>query len=157
MPLADLLTAEHIVILTGTSDRDGVLDAAARLLCDGSPLQTSIIADALRRREDIGSTGIGRGVAIPHARSKSLQTAKAAFLRLRHPVPFGASDDVPVDLVLAMSVPEHSTSRHLEILSEIADRFASHDFRDSLRGARNVTALRKVLLDLPRATMSMSA
>ena len=155
MPLADLLIAERIVMLTEPGHRDHVLDAAARLLSNASPTMTTIIGDALRDREALGSTAIGRGVAIPHARSNAFDSARGAFLRLKHPVDFGAGDHMPVDLVFAMSVPEHSPQQHLEILSELAERFSDAEFRDALRGARDLRALRGILLGLPRTTMTM--
>jgi nitrogen PTS system EIIA component len=156
MPLADLLIAERIVTLTQPGHRDQVLDAAARLLSNASPTMTTIIGDALRTREALGSTAIGRGVAIPHARSNAFDSARGAFLRLEYPVDFHASDHMPVDLVFAMSVPEHSPQQHLEILSELAERFSEPEFRDSLRGARDLRTLRGILLGLPRTTFTMA-
>lgn len=155
MPLADLLIAERIVMLTEPGHRDQVLDAAARLLSNASPTMTSVIGGALREREALGSTAIGHGVAIPHARSNAFDSARGAFLRLEHAVDFGARDSIPVDLVFAMSVPEHSPQQHLEILSELAERFSNPDFRDALRGARDLRALRGILMALPRTTMAM--
>ena len=156
MPLADLLIAERIVMLTDPVDRNHVLDAAARLLSNASPTLTTSIGDALRHREQLGSTAIGHGVAIPHARSNAFESARGAFLQLRHPVNFGNSDHAAVDLVFAMSVPEHSSQQHLEILSELAERFSQGEFRDAMRGARNLATLRGILLGLPQPTMRMA-
>lgn len=147
MPLTDLLTAERVVMLVEPGNRDSVLDAAARLLADASPTYTSLLGIGLRERESIGTTAIGHGVAIPHARTNAWQEARGAFLRLVHPVEFNAADGDPVDLVFAMSVPEHSTEQHLQILSELADRFGDADFRDALRGAADITELRGLLYD----------
>ncbi|MDN5781399.1 MAG: PTS sugar transporter subunit IIA [Luteimonas sp.] len=155
MPIADLLTTGRIVVLTEAGNRDQVLDAAARLLADGSPNMTSVIGAALREREALGSTAIGHGVAIPHARSKAFSAARGTFLRLDHPIDFGARDHAPVDLVFAMSVPEHSSQQHLEILSELAERFSSESFRDALRDARDVRTLYGILCGLPQPTMAM--
>src|SRR3546814_2919711 len=83
-------------MLTEPGDRDRVLDAAARLLTDASPAMTAAIGAALRERESLGSTAIGHGVAIPHARSNAFSAARGAFLRLEHPVDFGARDHAPV-------------------------------------------------------------
>ncbi len=157
MPLADMLAADRIVILTEPGSRQNVLDAAARLLADSAPTLSHDIAEALHAREALASTAIGHGVAIPHARTKAHESVRGAFLRLAHPVDFGAGDDLPVDLVFAMSVPEHSAQLHLQTLSELAEHFTDEGFRDSLRGARDLPSLRQVLLDLPRATMSMTA
>ncbi|MGH8033300.1 MAG: PTS sugar transporter subunit IIA [Luteimonas sp.] len=156
MPRSDLLVAERIVMLTEPGDRGQVLDAAARLLSGGLPTLTTSIGNALREREQLISTAIGHGVAIPHARCNAHASARGAFLRLTRPVDFGAGDDIAVDLVFAMSVPEHSAQRHLQALAEIAEHFNDGGFRAALRCARDLPALRKVLLDLPHATMPMS-
>ncbi len=144
MPYTDLLAAERIVLLAAPGSRDQVLDAAARLLCSDAGSSTAL-ATGLREREAVGSTGIGHGVAIPHCRSGA-QVASAAFLRLSPPVDFGALDGAPVDLVFAMGVPGGSAQEHLDTLSELATRFADADFRDALRTAPDLAALRSLLL-----------
>lgn len=150
MPLADLLSAERIAALPAPADRDGVLDAAARLL-GGNARDTAAIADGLRQRECLGCTAIGHGVAIPHGRSRAWDAARAAFLRLDAPVDFGAADGAPVDLVFAMAVPEHFTQQHLQWLAELAERFSDAGFRHALRAAPGTAALRTLLLR-PRAS-----
>ena len=147
MPIQSLLAADRIVLLVEPGDRDAVLDAAARLLADSAPGNTQAIADSLRKRERLGSTAIGHGIAIPHGRTPAFETARGAFLRLREPVDFGASDGQPVDLVYAMAVPEHFTQQHLQLLAELAEQFADVGFRAALRAAPDVAALRAILLD----------
>ena len=146
MPHTDLLTAERIVQVVEPGGRDPVLDAAARLLSGGSPDWTRVIADGLRGREAVGSTGIGRGVAIPHCRTSGRREPVAAFLRLARPVDFRANDGELVDLVFAMAAPEDRTQQHLDTLSELAERFADPDFREALRSARDISSLRGLLL-----------
>ena len=146
MTLRQLLAADRIVLLVEPDGRDGVLDAAARLLADDSPSQTAAIGDSLRARERLGSTAIGHGIAIPHGRTSAFDETRGAFLRLRTPVDFGASDGEPVDLVFAMAVPEHFTQQHLQLLSELAETFSDASFRAALRAAPDATALRSVLL-----------
>ena len=147
MPFSQLLTADRIVMLVEPGDRDGVLDAAARLLTDSAPGTTAAIGDSLRSRERLGSTAIGYGIAIPHGRTQAFTEARGAFLRLQQPVDFGASDGEPVDLVFAMAVPEHFTQQHLQLLSELAERFADPGFRAALRAAPDVSHLRRLLVD----------
>ncbi|MCC8363970.1 PTS sugar transporter subunit IIA [Lysobacter sp. A6] len=154
MPFQSLLAADRIVLLVEAGDRDGVLDAAARLLSDASPANTQAIAESLRKRERLGSTAIGHGIAIPHGRTNAFDHARAAFLRLRTPVDFGASDGEPVDLVFAMAVPEHFTQEHLQLLAQIAEHFADAGFREALRNARDVVALRALLLDPAQAPLA---
>ncbi len=147
MPFSQLLTADRIVLLVEPGDRDGVLDAAARLLTDSAPGTTAAIGDSLRSRERLGSTAIGHGIAIPHGRTQAFTEARGAFLRLQQPVDFGASDGEPVDLVFAMAVPEHFTQQHLQLLSELAERFADPGFRAALRAAPDLAHLRELLVD----------
>jgi nitrogen PTS system EIIA component len=150
MPFTDLLAADRIVLLVEPTSRDAVLDAAARLLAANSPVATQLIADGLRTREQLGSTGIGHGVAIPHCRTAALHEPRAAFLRLSAPIEFAARDGERVDLVFAMSVPENMAQDHLQTLSELAELFASPEFREGLRAA-DVEGLRTLLLGPARA------
>jgi len=143
--LSDFLSPGRVGVLDKAPSRDAVIEAAARLLGDGSPEATAAIADSLRQRERLGSTAIGHGVAIPHGRSGVCRDTRAAFLRLQPAVEFAAADGIPVDLVLAMAAPEHFTQQHLQLLSEIAERFADAAFREALRAAPDADALRAAL------------
>ena len=147
MPWTGLLDADRIVMLVGVDTCPQVLDAAARLLSGGSPLSTLEIADALRRRERIASTGIGHGVAIPHARGTAVHAPRAAFLRLARPIDFDARDGEPVDLVFAFCAGNDLPERHLRLLAGVAERFSDAEFRDRLRMARDLATLRGLLLD----------
>jgi PTS system nitrogen regulatory IIA component len=146
LSLSEFLTPDRIVVMDDPGSRDAVIDAAARLLADASLQSVSTVVDSLRQRERMGSTAIGHGVAIPHGRSDAFPDTRAAFLRLRPGVDFEAGDGEPVDLVFAMSVPEHFTQRHLQLLSDLAQRFGDADFRAALRQAPDASALRSALL-----------
>lgn len=145
LSLSEFLTADRIVVLDSPANREAVIEAAARLLAD-APGSIAAVGDSLRQRERMGSTAIGHGVAIPHGRSNVLNDTRAAFLRLQPGVDFEASDGEPVDLVFAMSVPEHFTQRHLQLLSELAQRFGDAEFRSALRRAPDAARLRETLL-----------
>lgn len=146
MPLSEYLSADRILDVADAEGRDAVLAAAARLLAGPSADAAAAIAESLRQRERMGSTAIGHGVAIPHGRSAAFNDTRAAFLRLQPGVDFDAGDGEPVDLVFAMAAPEHFTQQHLQLLSELAERFADPGFRAALRGARGVDDLRATLL-----------
>ena len=147
MALASLLAVDRIACLDDAGDRDEVLEAAARLIAAGTDVSAGDVADGLRRRERMGSTAIGDGVAIPHGRGAAFPQARAAFLRLRPGVAFDAADGAPVDLVFAMAVPEGMQHEYLQWLSELAERFADASFRDALRGAADAGALHAALRD----------
>lgn len=146
MPLYDLLSANRVAIVANPQNRNAVIDIAAGMLADGSPVPSRAIGDSLREREGLASTGIGHGVAIPHGRTAGLDYGRGAFLRLAEPVDFGAPDGRPVDLVLAMSVPDHYVQQHLQLLAELAECFADDEFRQLLRTARDTDELSYRLL-----------
>jgi len=156
MPLSEFLSAQRIVVLDDAGNRDAVIDAAARLLVDGTGGDTAAIADSLRQRERMGSTAIGHGVAIPHGRNAAFGATRAAFLRLSPAVDFNAADGEPVDLVFAMAVPADFNQQHLQLLSDIAERCADPAFRAALRQAPDAQALREVLLGT-RASAQLDA
>ncbi|WP_133500295.1 PTS sugar transporter subunit IIA [Cognatilysobacter terrigena] len=149
MPFADLLSRERIERIDAPLDLDGVIEHVATLLArpvEGHGLPAGEVAERLREREKLASTALGHGVAIPHARMASLDTARGAFIRLMEPVPFAAPDARPVDLLFAMVVPEDDVAGHLAQLGEIAQRFADADFRDALRAADDNGGLVRHLL-----------
>jgi PTS system nitrogen regulatory IIA component len=100
-----------------------------------------VIFDSLFAREKLGSTGLGQGVAIPHGRIKGLKQAAGAFLRLASPVPFDSPDGRPVNLLFVLLVPEQATEEHLQILSELAQRFSDRAFRESLQTAADTATI----------------
>jgi PTS system nitrogen regulatory IIA component len=96
-------------------------------------LSKQVIFDALVSREKLGSTGLGKGVAIPHGRMAELEEPVCAFIRVKNPVDFDASDGQPVDLVFSLLVPEESTEEHLQVLSTIAEIFSNPGICNALR------------------------
>lgn len=149
MPLQDWLNPGRVAIVDAPVDRAGVIDTAARLLGDldeVEPADRSAIGESLHARERLASTAIGHGVAFPHGRVRGLEHSRGAFLRLARPVDFNAADGEPVDLVLAMAVPEHALQEHLQQLAELAERFGDPRFRERLREAATVDQLRECLL-----------
>src|SRR5690554_1281677 len=146
MPWTDLLSADRIVVLDEPGSPARVLAAAAELLAGGPGAAATGIAEALDQRERLGSTAIGHGVAIPHARSDAFPAARGALLRLGRGLDFGAWDGGAIDLVFALVATDDRPEEHLQHLAEIAARFSDPAFRGRLRAARGVAALRRVLL-----------
>lgn len=145
MPWTDLLDAGRIALLEAPVDREQVLEAAARLLAGSSGGQAHALAEALKQREQLASTAIGHGVAIPHARGSGPR-ACGAFLRLATPVDFGARDGVQVDLVFAMTTPDDRPELHLAHLAGVAERLSDPEFRERLRAAPDLARLGALLL-----------
>lgn len=111
-----------------------------------SALSAQGVFDRLVARERLGSTGLGEGCALPHARVPGLGRTLAAFLRLGKGVDFDSPDHEPVDLVFALLVPEESTDEHLEILAAIARILSEERVRSSIRSAQAPARIRDVLV-----------
>ena len=118
MRILELLTPERVVAGFAARDKAGLLARLAELL-DPAPATGSRAAllESLSRREKLGSTGLGYGIAIPHGRSPQVEQAAGAFVRLEQPLDFEALDGQPVDLVFALVVPEKFTHQHLMFLA----------------------------------------
>jgi PTS system nitrogen regulatory IIA component len=143
MRLIELLDSGRVVVDLRVTSKHGLLEALARLLAP--PGVDLAVLEALTERENLGSTALGDGVALPHGRCPGLDGPAAAFVRLARPVNFGAGDGKPVDLVCALVTPTHFTEGHLGLLAEVATRFSDPACRAALRTAPDATALRAEL------------
>lgn len=140
-PLANILQVSQVVLDLEVSSKKRVFEQAGMLFETHLGLARSLIFDSLFAREKLGSTGLGQGIAIPHGRIKGLKQAAGAFMRLTTPVPFESPDGRPVNLLFVLLVPEQATDQHLQILSELAQRFADRTFRESLLTAPDPAAV----------------
>lgn len=146
MPFLDLLPEQRIRTDLVPADKAALFESLATLLA-GSEGDRSAILESLLAREQLGSTALGRGVAIPHGRIGALEQARAAFVRLAHPLPFDAPDGRPVDLVAALVVPLHYTDQHLHVLAELAGMFSDAELSARLRTAATPGALHAELAE----------
>jgi PTS system nitrogen regulatory IIA component len=104
-----------------------------------------MVSDRLLERERLGSTGLGRGVAIPHGRLEDCDRAIGAFLFLEKPVDFDAIDSQPVDLIFALLVPQECNDEHLMILAQLAEKFSNEAFVAELRNQASASEIHKML------------
>lgn len=104
-------------------------------------VDAGVVESELVRREQLGSTGFGDGVAIPHGRIDTLEKPFGMFFRLNTPVDYDSVDDLPVDCVFALFSPEADGATHLRALARISRRLRDRDFVAKLRGARSTDAV----------------
>lgn len=104
-------------------------------------LDSTLVLERIEEREKLGSTGFGRGVAIPHARLPDLNRPVAVFFRLESAVDFDAADGMPVDLVFGLLSPENSGAAHLHALAAISRLMRDEDMQDALGEAPGAEAL----------------
>ncbi len=141
MGLEDLLSPQGVIHnLRAKCKRDvlqALADQAGRIL--GRP--SSEIMATLLEREQLGSTGVGDGVALPHGKMADLNKIVGVLARLEAPVSFDSVDDQPVDLVFMLLAPANATAAHLKALAKVSRLFRDSDARDALRGADSAEAL----------------
>jgi PTS system nitrogen regulatory IIA component len=149
--LSQFLAPENVILDVSATSKKRALEQISLLLENNQGYERSAVFDSLFARERLGSTGLGRGVAIPHGRIKNIKQPCAAFVRLAQPVSFDAPDGEPVDLLLVIVVPEEATQQHLDILAEVARRLSENTVLESLRSATEASTVYE-LLTAPGAT-----
>ena len=145
--IAKLLSVENTLIDLDVSSKKRVFEQAGLLLENNQNIARSQVFDSLFAREKLGSTSLGKGIAIPHGRIKGLKNAVGAMIRMREPVAFDAPDGLPVNLIFVLLVPERATDMHLRILSELAQMFSDKQFRDQLLAATSASELHRLIVE----------
>lgn len=146
MNIGQWLAPQDVIHRAGASDKRQALQVIAEHAVRGLDLPTSDVLDALLSREAVSSTGVGHGVAVPHARLVGLTAMRGVFVRLDHAVPFGAVDDQPVDLIFTLFAPTEAGFEHLRALAKAARLLRRADLREQLRLARSADALYALLV-----------
>jgi len=113
----------------------------------GDDLAARDVVAAVMERERLGSTGVGSGVAIPHARIEGLEQVKAVFARLGTPLPYESIDDRPVDLVVLLLAPMDAGGEHLKALAQVSRLLRREEMRDRLRNAPTAESLHLMLTE----------
>ncbi len=149
MTVAELITADRIRLEPECSSQKRALEVLADLLATGNGAggpAAGAIFEALSAREKLGSTGLGHGIAIPHGRLAGLDVPRVAVLRLDRGVDFDAMDHEPVDILIALLVPDAATSDHLDLLAQLARGLSRPDTIAALRRAGDTAALEQELV-----------
>jgi PTS system nitrogen regulatory IIA component len=143
--LSALLIPADVFLGVDASTKDRAFEEIARFIAGRHALPEADVLACLVEREKIGSTGLGFGVAIPHARVKGLSRPIAAFVRTKFPIPFGAPDDKPVSNMLVLLVPPEVADEHLQLLAEVAEMFADRKLRENLRACSHAAAVHALI------------
>jgi PTS system nitrogen regulatory IIA component len=143
--LSPLLKDGLILAVSSASSRKQVLSQLADALGHALDIDGRDILDAVLERENLGSTGVGEGVAIPHARITALDAPIGAFVRLENGVDFDAIDGRDCDLIFMLLAPHSSGADHLRALAQVSRAFRSAELRAALRTAETAEAQRDLL------------
>ena len=150
MHMSELLDPAHIAIDPEVVSKKRAVERLSQLLSDETGLSANEIFDTLLARERLGSTGLGKGVAIPHGRIKGITHPFGAFIKLSTGIDYDAPDKRPVDLLFALIVPEECTDGHLRLLAQLARLFSDPDTVEHLRQCRTSECLYATLTDWER-------
>ncbi|WP_163848048.1 PTS sugar transporter subunit IIA [Pseudooceanicola aestuarii] len=145
MKLGDILTPSAVKVLTAASSKKRLLHEVGELAHQALSLEQGAVVEALMEREALGPTGVGEGVALPHARLDGLQSVQGVFILLEQPVNFDSVDRQPVDLVFALFAPEQAGVEHLKALASVSRTLRDENLRKKLRANRDIAALHALL------------
>jgi PTS system nitrogen regulatory IIA component len=154
MTIGDLLDRRAVAPRVTATTKRQALTVVAEIAARTLNIDMTQALDALMAREALGSTGVGRGVAIPHARIPGLTGVHAVAARLEKPIDFDAVDGQPVDLVVALFAPPDAGTEHLRALARVSRLLRQDEVRQQLRAAHSADAMMALLV---RETPSAAA
>ena len=138
---AHFLLDPAAVAIVDVTSKDAIFEQLAVLFAESYGVEATKVLEGLQEREALGSTGFGRGVAIPHARIEGLRRPVAALLKLSDPVDFAAAEGLPVDLVFGLVSPENSGVGHLHALAAISRLVRDERIHEALNEAPDAEVL----------------
>ena len=137
MNMNELLSKDSFLVNFNASSKKHVLAELSKLAEKNLNVSSRTILENLTKREKLGSTAVGNGIAIPHCRVPNCEEIIGSLITLEGFVDYDSVDGKPVDLIFVLIVPEEKKEDHIETLSVIAERFNNVNFCDTLRRAQN--------------------
>ena len=147
MEISELLTPRSVVAQLRVTGKKQVLQEIARRAAATTGINERRIYEVLSERERLGTTGIGRGVAVPHGKLAELTRVYGLFARLDRPIAFESIDNQPVDLVFVLLAPLDAGAEHLKALAMVSRLLRDRTICEKLRGTDNPDALYALLTD----------
>ncbi len=150
MNLSSLIFPDAVICNIEVNSKKRVLEVMAELLSlniveEKQKKNANHIFHLLIEREKLGSTGMGQGVALPHARTDLTPQAIGAFIKLKQAIDFDSPDKKPTDLIFGLMVPERCTEQHLQILAHLASLFSDTGLCNALRNANTADECYSIL------------
>jgi len=151
MQIADFLSPDDTLCDVRAADKDRLLRELTGRAANALRLDPAALADAIAQRERLGSTGMGDGIAIPHARIAGLSKPFGLLARLRRAIDFAAIDGEPVDIVFLLLLPSAAHGEQLTALASVARRLRDAQVTADLRDASDGAALYRAIVAEPHA------
>jgi PTS system nitrogen regulatory IIA component len=147
MKIKDFLAPSDVAIDIPATDKAGLLNELARRAASALGLSADAVVNEIEKRDELGSTGIGGGVSIPHARLREVKKTFGLFARLKNPIEFDAVDGQPVDLVFLLLLPAASQLDQLNALAAVARKLRDRSVLKTLRAATSSTELYRAVAE----------
>lgn len=147
MDIAKLLKPEGVRVLGQVTSKKRLFQELGDMAASACGLNGDLVFDGLQERESLGPTGVGHGIALPHARIEGLSGIVGVFIRLEKPMEFEAIDRQPVDLIFALFAPKDSGVEHLKALALISRTMRDASICAKLRANSNPAALYAILTE----------
>jgi len=146
MQLSELLIPEDVLLNLRASDKNQLLQELARRAAPRAGIDARVIAAALQSREQLGSTGLGKGFALPHARLRDLGRFVGLFVRLERALEFQSIDGEPVDLVFLLLIPDTAGNGHVAALAAVSRKLRDPTVVRALRKANSAATAYNLLV-----------
>jgi nitrogen PTS system EIIA component len=147
MKISDFLSPANVMLDVRTSDKSRLLHQLSTQAAAEAGLDAADVSEQIAKREELGSTGVGNGVALPHARLKGLASPLGLLARLHHGIDFEAIDDQPVDIVFLLLLPDAPNDAKLNALACVARALRDAGALERVRGARTREAIFQAVAD----------
>lgn len=148
MKLSDILSVDGVRVLSAAGSKKRLFQELAEMAAASSGIDSAVLADALLEREGLGPTGVGNGVALPHARVAGLEEVVGLFVRLEKPLDFDAVDRQPVDLVFCLLAPPGAGVDHLKALALVSRTLREASVCTKLRANTDPAKLHAILTEV---------
>jgi PTS system nitrogen regulatory IIA component len=145
MLISEIITQKLVLALNNISSKKRLFQEIATRMALDSSINPETIVTALQDREQLGPTGMGNGIAIPHARIDSISSIKGMFIRLEKPINFDSIDKQKVDLIFSILAPIDSGVDHLKALAKVSRLLRDQNICSKLRSTTDITALYSIL------------
>lgn len=148
MKLSEILPREAIIPSLASKDKKGVLEELARAVAPMAKAGSDEIVKVLLEREQLGSTGIGGGIGIPHGKLATIDSIVVGFGLSHKGIEFDSLDNKPVHIFFLLITPERSTGSHLRVLAQISKLLRKNQFKEGLLRTESVDEIQKIILDI---------
>ena len=146
MSISSLLATNRIFTDADISSKKRLLEFIAEQAAEELSLPTSSIYNKLLERERLGSTGLGKGIAVPHARLGNIKAPHACLVKLKQAINYDAMDKQKVDLIFVLFIPEESTEEHLQILASLAKIFSQKTVTEKIRISQSANDIIQIII-----------